>query len=152
MQSTKQAIFMLGEEEYGLDIMDVNTIEKVITVEPITKLSDQVKGVINIRGDIIPLYSLRRKFGLEDIDYDADTRFIITNSNGIKMAYEVDKVTEITMIEESQISEVPAILKAEDTSYVKAVANIGGRLVIVLNNDGILSEEEQNKIKAVMKK
>ncbi len=152
MQSTKQALFMLGEEEYGLDIMDVNTIEKVITVEPVTKLSDLIKGVINIRGDIIPLYSLRRKFGLEDIDFDADTRYIITTSNGIKMAYEVDKVTEITMIEENQISEVPVILKAEDTSYVKAVANIGGRLVIVLNNDGILTEEEQNKIKAVIKK
>ncbi|MDD3173317.1 MAG: chemotaxis protein CheW [Herbinix sp.] len=152
MKSTKQAVFMLGEEEYSLDIMDVNTIEKVIAIEPVASFPKNLKGVIKLRGDVIPVYSLRRKFGLEDVEPDLDTRFIITTSNGILTAYEVDKMTEIVQVDEDLIYEVPSIVKAKDTTYMKAVTNVNGRLVIILNNDGILTEEEQNKLKAVIKK
>jgi purine-binding chemotaxis protein CheW len=86
MQSTKQAIFMLGDEEYGMDIMDVNIIEKVIPIEPVAAFPNNLKGIVRLRGDIIPVYSLRRKFGMEDAPVDADTRFIIADSKGTLMA------------------------------------------------------------------
>ncbi len=151
MQSTKQAVFMVGEEEYGFDIMDVNTIENFMAIEPSAKFSKNFKGVIKLRGDIIPVYSLRRKFGLEDVSANDDTRFIITTSNGNLIAYEVDQMSEIVQFEEEQIFDVPEVVKSKDTSYMKKITSIDNRMVVILNCDGILSEEEQN-IKAMMNK
>lgn len=152
MQSTKQAIFSLGDEEYGFDIMDVNIIEKVIPIEPVASFPKNLKGIIKLRGDVIPVYSLRSKFGLADVEVNEDTRFIITTSNDILIAYEVDKMKEIVQFDANQLFDVPSIVKSKDTTYMKYVTNIEDRLVVVLNHDGILSEEEQNKIKAVVKK
>lgn len=152
MQGTKQAVFELGEEEYGFDIMDVNIIEKVIPVEPVAGFPKNLKGIIRLRGEVIPVYSLRRKFGLEDIPADDNTRFIITTSNGIQIAYEVDRMKEIVQFEEEQIYVAPSIVQSKDTSYMKSVSSINDRLVIILNHDGILTEEEQDKIKTLVKK
>jgi purine-binding chemotaxis protein CheW len=152
MQNTKQAIFMLGEEEYGMDIMDVNIIEKSMVIEPVSNLPKNLKGIIKLRGDIIPVYSLRRKFGLEDIEPTAETRFIITKSNGYLIAYEVDRMVEIAQLEDEQLNEVPAIVKSKATSYMKSVTNIHDRLVILMDHEGVLTEEEQNSIQGLLKK
>jgi purine-binding chemotaxis protein CheW len=152
MQRTKQAVFMLGDKEFGLDIMEVNIIEKIMSVEPVASFSNNLKGIIKLRGDIIPVYSLRRKFGLGDIQPDDDSRFIITTSNGLQIAYEVDKMLEIVQFEEDQTFDVPSIIKSKDTTYMKQVTSIDDRLIVVLEHDGILSEDEQSKIKAVIKK
>jgi len=151
MQRTKQAIFTLGEEEYSFDIMDVNIIEKVIPVEPVEDFPANFKGVIRLRGDIIPVYSLRRKFGLEEVEADENTRFVITTSNDIMIGYEVDRMREIVQFEPEQLIEVPPLVQSKDTSYMKCVTNIHDKLVIALNHDGILTEEEQSKIKEVLK-
>jgi purine-binding chemotaxis protein CheW len=152
MQSTQQAIFSVGDEEYGLDIMDVNVIEKFTAVEQVANSPKNIKGIINLRGDIIPVYSLRRKFGLNDIQPDDETRFIITTSDGILMAYEVDKMQEISQLMPEQINEVPPIVKSKDTAYLKSITNKDGRLIILMNADGIVSDEEQNGIKAILAK
>ncbi len=152
MQSTKQAVFLIGEEEYSLDIIDVVTIEKGIQVQQATDLPKNLKGIMNLRGNIIPVYSLRRKFGLDEVEPNVDTRYIISKSNGILTAYEVDRMLEIVDVTMQQVNEVPPVLKAKDTIYMKAVTNVNGHLVIILNSDGILSEEEQSKMKAVIEK
>jgi purine-binding chemotaxis protein CheW len=152
MQSTKQAIFMLGEEEYSFDIMDVNIIEKYIPIEPVANLTKNLKGIIRLRGDIIPVYSLRRKFGWNDIDANEDTRFIITTSKGQQIAYEVDKMKEIQQFEEDQLYAVPPVVRSKETSYMKSISNVQGNLVINLDHDGIVTEEEDKLIKDVLKK
>lgn len=152
MQSFKQAIFKLGDEEYGMNIMDVNIIEKYIPTEPAVNLPKNSKGIIKLRGEVIPVYSLRRKFGLEDIEPNDDTRFIVTTSNGILTAYEVDKMMEIVQFEQEQIFEAPSIVKSKDTSYMKLITSVEDRLILNLDRDGILSEDEQNKIKTIIKK
>lgn len=148
----QQAIFCIGDEEYGLDIMDVNTVEKYVAVEQVANASNYIKGILDLRGDIIPVYSFRKRFGLEDIEPNEDTRLIITTSNGILMGYEVDKMLEIAQIAPDQINEVPSIIVSKDTSYIKSVSNLNGRLILLLNNDGILSEEEQSSIKTILAK
>jgi purine-binding chemotaxis protein CheW len=152
IQMMKQAIFMLGEEEYGLDIMDISIIEKVIPVETAAGLSGNFKGIINLRGDIIPVYSLRRRFGLEDIAYDDDTRFIITSSYGKLVAYEVDRVVEIIQIESDKLLDVPEIAINKESNYMKNVINYDGHLVIILDHDRIITEEEQVIVQKVTKK
>ena len=152
MQSTKQAIFMLEEIEYGLDIVEINIIEKYMPIEPVANLPSNLKGIIRLRGEIIPVYSLRRKLGLKEVEQSEDTRFIITVSQGLKIAYEIDKISEIVVFEEEQLFETPSIVRSKETSYIKQFACLDDRMVILLDNDGILTEEELEKINTVLQK
>lgn len=150
MSNTKQAVFQVGDGKYSFDIMEVVTVEKYIHAENASKCTGSVKGTINLRGDVIPVYSLRKKFVLEEKDPDNDTRLIITNSNGSRVAYEVDNMQGIAALEPEQIIEVPSIVKDKDTSYMKQVVNWNGQLIIQLDPDGILTEEEQKRIRNVI--
>jgi purine-binding chemotaxis protein CheW len=149
-KQTKQVIFTLGNEEYGLDIMLVNAIEKYTNMVRIPNAPSYVRGIINLRGDVIPVYSLRRKFGLEDKEMDEDSKLIITKSNNMLMAYEVDSVREILEVSLADVSETPVIVKNFDTAYIKNVANIKGRMILLLDHDGILSSKEKQNIESLM--
>ena len=146
----KQVIFTLGKEEYGLDIMLVNAIQKYTDIVPIPNAPSYVRGIINLRGDVIPVYSLRRKFGLGDKEIDENSKLIITKSDNILLAYEVDEVKEIMEIEAGNISEIPVIVKSNDTAYIKCVANINGRMILLLDHDGLLSSKEKENIENLM--
>ncbi|MDF2588790.1 MAG: Chemotaxis protein CheW [Anaerocolumna sp.] len=147
---TKQVIFTLGDEEFGLDIMLVNAIEKYTDLVRIPNAPSYIRGIINLRGDVIPVYSLRRKFGLADSEIDDNSKLIVTKSNNILMAFEVDAVKEILEIPTANISETPVIVKSFDTAYIKNVANISGRMIILLDHNGILSSKEQEHIENFM--
>ncbi len=147
---TKQVIFALGDEEYGLDIRIVNAIEKYTDIVRVPNGPECIKGIINLRGDVIPVYSLRKKFGLEEKGIDENTKLVITKSNNIMMAYEVDAVKEIIEIPDENISETPIIVKGKNTSYIKSIANINGRMIILLDHNGILTEKEQENIELLM--
>ncbi|MGB8452254.1 MAG: chemotaxis protein CheW [Anaerocolumna sp.] len=146
----KQVIFTLGGEEFGLDIMLVNAIEKYTDLIPIPNAPSYIRGIINLRGEVIPVFSLRRKFGLAEKKMDDNTKLIITKSNDIFLAYEVDAVKEILEISAENISETPAIVKSLHTSYIQCVANINGRMILLLNHNGILSVKEQESIQSLM--
>lgn len=147
MESTKQAIFYLDGNEYSMDVMEVSTIEKCVPIEPLENAPMNVKGIIELRGASMPVYSLRSKFGMQSKEQDADTRLIITNSKGIVMAYEVDKIHGIVDTSADQIYEVPSILQNENTTYLKRILSLDQRLIPILDKDGILTEEEFEKIK-----
>lgn len=146
----KQVIFTLGEEEYGLDIMLVNAIEKYTNLVRIPNAPSYVRGIINIRGEVIPVFSLRRKFGLEDKTMDDNTKLIVTKSNHILIAYEVDAVKEIIEISSANIIDTPVIIKNNDTTYIKSVANINGRMILLLDHNGILSSKEKENIENIL--
>ncbi len=147
---TKQALFQIGEEVYGLDIMDVSTVEKYIPIENAANKPKNVKGIIRLRGDVLPVYSLRSKFNLEEKEPDQDTRLIITNSNGLMIAYEVDRILGIQSLEPEQLNEVPPIIMSRNTSYLKKITNYGGTLVALMDHEGILSEEELDSLKKIL--
>lgn len=140
----------MGKEEYGLDIMLVNAIQKYTDIVPIPNAPSYVRGIINLRGDVIPVYSLRRKFGLGDKEIDENSKLIITKSDNILLAYEVDEVKEIMEIEAVNISETPVIVKNNDIAYIKCVANINGRMILLLDHDGLLSSKEKENIENLM--
>lgn len=150
MKDTKQVIFSVGEEEYGLDIMLVNGIEKYTNVMKVPKSPECIKGIINLRKDVIPVYSLRRKFGLPEIQTTENTKLIVTISNGVLLAYEVDEVKEIVEIPGEQISETPVIVRNDQTTYIGAVANLSGRMIILLNHDGIITGAEKESIQTMV--
>jgi purine-binding chemotaxis protein CheW len=147
---TKQVIFTLDGEEFGFDIMIVNAIEKYTDLIPVPNAPSYIRGIMNLRGDVIPIFSLRKKFNLEERTIDENTKLIITKSNGVLMAFEVDGVKEIIEIPASSISETPTIVKSLDTSYIQSVANLNGRMILLLNHNGILTSKEQEKIESLI--
>ena len=147
---TKQVIFALGNEEYGLDIMLVNAIEKYTDMVKIPNAPSYISGIINLRGDVIPVFSLRSKFGLPDKEKDGDSKLIVTKSKGILLAYEVDVVKEIIEIPSENLIETPVIVKNKNTGYIKCVANINGRMILLLDHDGIISAKEKESIESLM--
>ncbi|NLJ96786.1 MAG: purine-binding chemotaxis protein CheW [Clostridiales bacterium] len=148
--STKQTVFRVNGEEYGLDIMDVSTVEKDLKIIKLsnTPVFKNVKGKTNLRGEEIPVYSLRRKFGYEDKEVDDETRYLITNVNGKNIAIEVDNVKGINDIQLSDIYEVPSIIKCNRTSYVKSIADVDDSLVVILDTNNILDKEETKALQA----
>lgn len=146
----KQVIFTLGEEEYGLDIMLVNAIEKYSDMVRVPNAPAYILGIINIRGEVIPVYCLRKKFGLPEKKIDENSKLIITKSNGIIMAFAVDSVNEILEIPSEKLNETPIIVKSNSTAYIKCVANINGRMILLLDHNGILSSNEQESIESLM--
>lgn len=150
MENTKQVIFKLGNEEFGISILYVKGIEKYMNIVPVPNAPSCIEGIINLRGDVIPVYSLRNKFNLPNKNVDDNTKLIVTKSKDIEMAFEVDQVNEIVEIPENSIHEAPAIIKTESTAYIKNVADVDNRLILLLNLDGILSDTERGAIEKVV--
>lgn len=146
----KPVVFMVGNQEYGVDIGLVKGIEKVQNIVRVPNSNADIKGIINLRGDVIPIYSLRHHFKMDEIEPTEDTKFIIVNTQGVCIALEVEKVEEIHEIDQSMIHDIPAIVKSEDTKYIDKVININGRLILVLNIDHLLSDEEAKKIQQMV--
>lgn len=152
MEEAKHVIFKLEGEEYGLDIMYVNAIEKYTNIISVPNAPGYIEGMINLRGDVIPVYSLRSKFGLPKKQADDNTKLIITKMDDILLAFQVDSVQEITELSPENINETPRILKTSNTAYIGQVANIDGRMIILMNLKGILSDSEQKNIEEILNK
>jgi purine-binding chemotaxis protein CheW len=122
MASIQQVIFKLDKEEYGLDIMKVNGIEKYQEVVKVPNSPEYIEGIINLRGEVLPIYSLRKKFNLVPKPMDDETKIIVTYTNDMKVGFVVDAVTEILYIEFDSIVDAPKIIAGINRKYIKSVA------------------------------
>ncbi len=147
--ATKQVIFKLGEEEYGMDIMLVNAIENYTGVVPIPNAPAYILGILNLRGEVIPVYSLRKKFGMPETSATESTQLLITRADGTAIGYKVDSVSEIMEVADSEMQEIPVIVKNVDTRYALGVANKKNRMIVLLDNANILSEQESEVVRRV---
>lgn len=144
----KPIVFRVGNELYGVDIRAVNAIEKDQSVVRVPNASNNIKGIINLRGEIIPVYSLRQRFNLPASP--VDTKLIIANLPDMKLAIEVDEVEEIDDLTQDQIREFPNIAKNAETRCFQAVANAKGKLILIINIQDLLTEEEEENAKQLM--
>ena len=142
----QQVIFKVGEGEYGLDVSQVNAIETLSSVVPVPNAASHILGIMNLRGEVLPVYSLRIKFGLPEAATDEQTKIIVTVSNGVKVAYKVDAVKEIIECTQETLEEFPSIVRTADTAYVDSVVNHQGRLILLLNHDRMLKDEEARNL------
>lgn len=147
MTEIKPVVFKVGNEEYGVDIGIVRGIEKVLPVTPIHKANKNVKGIINLRGEVIPLYSLRRKFDMPDAQYTDNTKFIVIKTKELQLALEVDSVGEIQAVPDNSVFEMPKILKTEDTKHYDKIIDVNNRIVVMLNVNKLLTKEETTELK-----
>lgn len=146
MAATQQIIFKVNGGEYGLDVSQVNAIETLNDVVPVPNAANHILGIMNLRGDVLPVYSLRTKFGLEEVPVNEQTKIIVTKSNGVTIAFKVDEVNEIIECSDDKLAEFPSIARTLETAYVDMVANHNGRLILLLNQDRLVLEDEAKAI------
>ena len=144
--ATQQIIFRVNEGEYGLDVSQVNAIETLSDVVPVPNAANHILGIMNLRGDVLPVYSLRTKFGLQEVPVNEQTKIIVTKSKGVTIAFKVDEVKEIIECDDSKLADFPSIARTQETAYVDRVANHNGRLILLLNQDRLLAENEAQAI------
>jgi purine-binding chemotaxis protein CheW len=151
MASLQQVIFKLDNEEYGLDIMKVNGIEKYQEVVKVPNSPDYIEGIINLRGEVLPIYSLRKKFTLVDKETSEDTKIIVVFTNEMKIGFVVDSVLEILHIEEEVVESAPKIVTGINRKYIKSVAKLENhRMIVLLDIDLIVSDEEKLELGEVL--
>lgn len=151
MEDIKPIIFKLNNEDYGIDISLINAIEPAQETVRIPNAPNHVKGIINLRGEIIPVFSLRSKFNMpETSDNSTEQKIIVTNIKGMPIALEVDMVSEIQTIDKTNITDVPEIVKSYDTLYIRSIAKVDKNIVIILNTEKLMSDEEQENITQFM--
>lgn len=143
MASIQQVIFRLDNEEYGLDIMKVNGIEKYQEVVKVPNSPEYIEGIINLRGEVLPIYSLRKKFNLVAKPIDDETKIIVTYTNDMKVGFVVDAVAEILHIDLDNIVDAPKIVAGINRKYIKSVAKQESRMIILIDVDLIVSDEEK---------
>lgn len=134
--------FNLGDELYGVDILRVQEIKGYTTVTKIPNTPPHIKGVLNLRGTIVPIIELRTKFGMPTIDYTAFTVIIVVVVRDKVMGLVVDSVSDVLNIDKKDIQPAPQFGAKVDVSFLDGVGKSGDKLVAILDMDRLLSEGE----------
>lgn len=140
--------FTLGSQEYGIDILKVQEIRGYEIATRIANAPDFVKGVVNLRGIIVPILDMRIKFNLGNPSYDDLTVVIILNISGRVVGIVVDGVSDVTMLTDDQIKPPPEMGTAFNTDYLVGLGTLSDRMLILIDIDKLMSSEEMGLIEA----
>jgi len=142
----KYLTFTLADEEYGIGILKIKEIIGMMPVTSVPKTPEFVKGVINLRGKVIPVLDLRLRFGIEEIEYTERTCIIVVEveslSGRVEIGIVVDSVSEVLNIKGSEIEDTPAFGTRLDTSFILGMAKMEGGIKILLDIDRVLATKE----------
>ena len=135
--------FTLGAEHYGVDILKVQEIRGYDSVTRLPDAPDYIKGVINLRGTIVPVIDLRLKLRLEDARYDAFTVMIVLNVEDRVVGIVVDSVSDVIQLDPEDIREAPALSSTDlDTRFIRGLATLGERMVILMDIEALMSSPD----------
>ena len=142
--------FFLENEEFAVEIGKVREVLKLIRITPLPRSYNYIEGVINLRGDIIPVVDLRKRFGLNaEIKRDDSSRIIIVELDDNDIGLIVDSVTEVVRISQDLIQLPPSNVAGARTDLIQGVGKINDRLLIILNLEKILATEDQITLEEV---
>jgi purine-binding chemotaxis protein CheW len=146
----KYLTFSLAGEEYGIGILKVKEIIGMMAITPVPKTPHYVKGVINLRGKVIPVADLRMKFNMAEMETTERTCIVVVEIQGkngqILMGMVVDSVSEVLNIKNNEIEDAPAFGAQMDTDYILGMAKTGGGIKILLDIDKVLGQGEGSDI------
>ena len=140
--------FSIGSEEFGVDILKVIEIIRTMEITKVPKAPAFVEGVINLRGLVIPIIDLRRRFGLAEKAGDSDTRIIVIEINGMSVGFVVDSVSEVLRIPANTVEPAPPVVACVDSDYISGVGKLEDRLLILLDLDKLLSADDLESLGA----
>jgi len=141
MDNKEYVIFRLADESYGIDIDHVENIEKHTEITRVPYTKKYIQGIINLRGNIIPVINVRRRFNLEHKDADKDSRIMIINHNDLKVGLLVDASSEVLQIENVNIEPAPKVTGSDD-DYVSDIGKDNGRIIMIIDLERLLELEE----------
>lgn len=136
-------VFDLAGEAYGVNIGTVREIIRMQSITHVPETPDFVEGVINLRGRVIPVVDLRKRFGLTVSAHTAESRIVVVDIGGHDIGVIVDAVTEVLRVAGSAIEAASALIASEDSYYMDGIAKIGDRLLILLDLDRVLQASEE---------
>ena len=134
--------FGLGDEEFGLDILGVKEIIRMTEITRVPKAPQFVEGVINLRGRVIPIIDLRKRFSLDSKERDKDTRIIVVELSSVTVGFIVDSVSEVLRIPADTVEPPPQVVSGVEADCIKGVGKLDGRLLILMDVERILSSKE----------
>ena len=140
IEHKQYVVFQIDDQEFGVDIHKVSIIEKFMNITRVPTTPDYIKGVVNLRGEIIPVMDLRTKFGLPFKEADDDTRIIMLKFNEITLGVIVDSVAEVVDFAEEEMESVTSITNDRTLDYVVGIGRIDQRLITVLNIEKLITE------------
>ena len=138
--------FTLGDEEYGIDILMVQEIRGYETVTKIANLPDFIKGVINLRGVIVPVIDMRIKFQLDNVTYNPFTVVIVLNVCGRVIGMVVDGVSDVIALTPEQIHATPEFGSSLDTQYLIGLGTVDERMIILIDIEQLMSSRDMELI------
>lgn len=134
--------FTLGSEEYGIDILKVQEIRSYERVTTIANAPDFIKGIVNLRGTIVPVVDMRIKFHLGDVVYDEFTVVIILNVAGRVVGMVVDSVSDVITLSAEQVRPAPSFSSSFDTQYILGLGTVDKRMLILMDIERFMTSED----------
>ena len=149
-QKGRYLIFSIGEESYGIEIQYVTEIIGIQAITEVPELPYYVKGIINLRGKIIPVMDVRLRFKKSEIEYTDRTCIIVVDIKEMSVGLIVDSVSEVVTINESDISELPQMGAGSQNRYVKNIGKIGSEVRLLLDCEKLLTDEDFESLNEIM--
>mgnify|MGYP001460010113 CR=1 FL=1 len=140
--TSRYLTFFVDDEQYGLNIVNVKEIIASMNITNVPKTPDYIKGVINLRGAVIPVIDVRLKFGLAEKKHDVNTAIIINVIDSVSIGFIVDRVEDVLSLNQSQLTEAPKFGTSVDTSFIENVAEVDENVIMILNLKKIFEQDE----------
>lgn len=144
----KYLTFWTDKQLYGVPIANVVQIVKMQTINPIPDYPDYAKGVIDLRGTILPVIDIRLRIGKMEAEYDERTCIVVTTIKDTYVGFIVDAVDEVTVIKGEQISDAPRISNEYNNPYLTGVGNLEGRIILLLDTAKLINASEFEQLSA----
>jgi purine-binding chemotaxis protein CheW len=138
--------FHLGREEYGVDIAQVQEIIRLVEITHVPRAPHFIEGVINLRGQLIPIIDLRTRFEMPRVEPTKSTRIVVTEIAGKRLGIIVDSVSEVLTIPMDNIEQAPEIVAGVGTEYIRSVGKLGDRLIIMLDLALVVAPQEKRQL------
>lgn len=152
-EDLKVIVFALGNEEYGIEVDKVRTIERMLPITRVPKTPAFIKGVINLRGVVVPVIDLRGRFGLPETEPTENSRIIIVAVNELEVGFIVDAANDVIDMNTDAIDSPPEVVGGIKAKYLRGVAKMGDdRLLIMLNLAEVLNRSEIIQIEVLRTK
>jgi len=142
-------VFDIDREHYGVDIAAVESIIKMQAITAVPRAPAFVEGVTNLRGKVLPVIDLRRRFGLAATDPTKDTRIVVVELNSVTVGMVVDGVSEVLRVSNDSIEPPSPVVTTVDSAFIRGIAKVGERLIILLDLSQVLTLEEANQAQAL---
>jgi len=144
--------FTVGEEEFGVEISKVREIIKIQEMIKVPSAPPYIEGLMNLRGNVLTIYNLRKRLGMQDREFDENSKIITVYHNDILVGFTVDMVNEIVRVDEENVDDTPSSVPNIDKKFLSKVIKFDNKLMLVLDLTNVLSPDEENEIKEFISK